>query len=87
MIDKQTEIIIEEVLLGYLRSSKQIELGSCDVDETDSSKTYTLKFKVDKDFGVTLSNPLNNQFLEFFNKNNNLKPTVQIIPHRQKGKD
>jgi len=87
MIDKQTEIIIEEVLLGYLRSSKQIDLSNCDIEENDKTKTYTLTFTVDKDFGVTLSNSLNNQFLDFFNKNSSLKPTVEITPHRQRGKD
>lgn len=62
------EVMIEEILLGYLRSSKQVALEDCKIDDKDSkSKIYTLTFKVDNDFGVTLANALSNQFSNFFN--------------------
>lgn len=64
------EIVLEEILLGYLRSSKYITLVSMDTKELDSKKEYVLKFDVSKEFGVTLCNPLDNKFMEFFNNNN-----------------
>lgn len=63
------DVIIEEILLGYLRSSKKINLSFVDKIEGDKSTEYTLKFIVDNDFGETLVKSLNNKFFEFFNTN------------------
>ena len=87
MIDPQTELMIEEVLLGYLRSSKQIKLEECEGVDVGRSKIYTLKFVVDQDFAITLAKPLTNKFLEFFNSEDKFKPITEITPHRQRGKD
>ncbi len=64
------DVIIEEILLGFLRSSKKINLSSVDKIEGNNKTEYTMKFSVDNDFGDTLVNSLNNKFFEFFNKNN-----------------
>lgn len=64
------EIFTEEVLLAYLRSSKKIKLANTVKEDTDVNTKLVLTFEVDKDFGVTLFNNLNNQFSAFFKKNN-----------------
>lgn len=61
-------ILIEEILLGYIRSSKKITLKSYDKTSDEKNDTYTLVFEVNKDFGSTLVNNLDNIFSEFFNK-------------------
>lgn len=63
------DIIIEEILLGFLRSSKKINLSTVDKVEGDKTTEYTLKFQVENDFGATLVKSLNNKFFEFFNSN------------------
>ena len=64
------EIFIEEVLLAYLRSSKKIKLANTVKEDADVNTKLVLTFEVDKDFGFTLFNNLNNQFSAFFKKNN-----------------
>lgn len=68
-MDSKEEILIEEIILGYLRSSKKIKLANMVREDGDLSNKFTLTFEVSKDFGVTLVNTLNNQFSAFFNKN------------------
>lgn len=63
-------IFLEEMLLGYLRSSKKISLKGYDKTSSEKTDSYTLVFEVDKDFGSTLVNNLNNQFADFFKANN-----------------
>ena len=63
------DVIIEEILLGFLRSSKKINLSSIDKVEGEKATEYNLKFIVDNDFGATLVKSLNNKFFEFFNSN------------------
>lgn len=63
------DVIIEEILLGFLRSNKKINLSTVDKIEGEKTTEYTLKFQVDNDFGATLVNGLNNKFFEFFNSN------------------
>lgn len=63
------DVIIEEILLGFLRSSKKINLSSIDKVEGEKATEYNLKFIVDNDFGETLVKSLNNKFFEFFNGN------------------
>lgn len=63
-------ILIEEILLGYIRTSKKISLkGYSKTSSSEKSDTHTLVFEVEKDFGSTLVNNLDNIFSEFFNKN------------------
>lgn len=57
--------ILEEVLLAYLRSSKQVRLTDCKIEELTDTNKYTISFNVDKTFDSTLVQPLN-QFFEFF---------------------
>jgi len=64
------DIIIEEILLGFLRSSKKVNLTTVDKIEGHDKTEYTLKFEVDNNFGETLVRGLNNKFFEFFNSNN-----------------
>lgn len=64
----EAEIIkLEEILLGYLRSSKKIKLANIveSQDDIDGAKsTYTVSFIVDNDFGKTLMNAMDNPFSE-----------------------
>ena len=62
-------IFLEEVLLGYLRSSKKIKLDNIDIVEQEDKNKYTISFIIDKDFASTLVNNLNNQFADFFKAN------------------
>lgn len=62
-------IFLEEILLGYLRSSKKISLRGFDKSSYEKTDAYTLVFEVDKDFASTLVNSLDNQFSEFFKAN------------------
>lgn len=67
-------IFLEEVLLGYLRSSKKIKLTSIDsIEQEDNKNKYTISFIIDKDFASTLVNNLNNQFADFFKANSKEK--------------
>lgn len=61
-------IMLEEIFLGYIRNSKQIKLTNIDVQEGESTNTYSIKLEVDKKFGSTLVNNLNSIFSEFFNQ-------------------
>jgi len=72
-MDSKEEILIEEIILGYLRSSKKIKLANMVREDGKDIDKFTITFEVSKDFGVTLTNNLNNQFSAFFNKNN-IKP-------------
>lgn len=63
------EIMLEELLLGFLRSSPKIKLSTFQEEDGSVNKKYTLVFDVDKDFGSTLINSLDNTFASFFEKN------------------
>jgi hypothetical protein len=69
------EIMLEEILTGFLRSSNKIKLQDMQKTEgNEDADTYLITFKVKKDFGSTLVNSLNNQFFEFFKKNGTSLP-------------
>lgn len=65
MLDKEEEILIEEIILGYLRSSKKIKLANMIKEDGESINKFTLTFEVSKDFITTT---INNQFSAFFSK-------------------
>jgi hypothetical protein len=69
------EIFLEEILLGFLRSSKKVVLSNLDKKEGTDAYDVTVSFTVAKDFASTLANSLNNQFSDFFNKNNEQRAT------------
>jgi len=69
-MNQKEEILIEEVLLAYLRNSKQIKIEQATIEENENNRKVSLVINVDKNFGVTLINNLDNQFSAFFNKNN-----------------
>lgn len=58
--------ITEEVLLGYLRSSRLVRLVAVQKQENETTTDYTYKFNVDNEFGATLVKALNNKFIEYF---------------------
>lgn len=66
----EKEIVLEEILLAYLRTSKKINLANIEIAEVnDTQDRYTVTFVVDKDFGNTLMRPLNyNPFSKIFDE-------------------
>jgi len=62
------EIDLEEVLLGYLRTSKKIKLAKLDVDTSGQDDAYTVRFEVEKGFPGSLSQPLDNPFHQLLNE-------------------
>lgn len=71
----QQEIELEEVLLGYLRSSKKIKLANILESTESDSKKVTITFEVDNDFGSTLTKPLDNPFYRLIDQNNEHETT------------
>lgn len=69
-MEEENEAILEEILLGYLRGSKKIELANIgEIGDSESTSTITVTFKVDKNFARTMIQPLNDQSKDFFKKN------------------
>jgi len=67
-MDNNLDHILEEILLGYLRGSKKIELANIEEIPTDTSlSTVQITFKIDKTFGKTLIRSLNSKSQNFFN--------------------
>lgn len=64
------QAVLEEILLGYLRSSKKIELAN--IEESEGSmdtSTIRVTFDVKKDFAKTLMHGLDTIPETFFKKN------------------
>jgi hypothetical protein len=69
-MNQKEEVLVEEVLIAYLRSSKDVKIEKVNIEENDKVKKLTISFDVNKDFGVAFITSLDNQFSAFFNKNN-----------------
>lgn len=69
-MSKEEELLLEEVVIAYLKSSPDIKVESVSKEHIDSEIELTVKFRVPGDFGKALLYGLNNQFSAFFNKNN-----------------
>lgn len=67
MID---EILVEELLIAYLKSNKKIKLAENSAKiEGSNADQYTIVFNVDKDVAFPISSLDNNQFSNFFKAN------------------
>lgn len=64
------ELFLEEVLLGYLRSSKKIKVTNLNISDENSIKKMTISFDIDQDFASTLVNSLNKPFANFIREQN-----------------
>lgn len=69
-MNQKEEIFVEEVLIAYLRSSKDVRIQKVNIEEDGQVKKLTISFDVAKDFGVAFITSLDNQFSAFFKKNN-----------------
>lgn len=70
LMEEQNEIVLEEILLGYLRGSKKIELANIgEIGDSETTSTITVTFNIDKNFAKTLMKPLNDNSRGFFKKN------------------
>ena len=59
----QEELELEEILLGYLRSSSKVKLTNLSIKKDNTQKSYqlTITFDVNEDFPGNLNYPLNNK--------------------------
>lgn len=55
---QEEEIELEEILLGYLRSSKKIKLAKLNVKKDNNQKHYQITFEVENNFPGSLLAPV-----------------------------
>ena len=63
LINNKEELELEEILLGYLRSSSKVKLTNLSIQKDNTQKSYqlTITFDVNEDFPGNLNYPLNNK--------------------------
>jgi len=58
----KNEILLEEVLIGYLKCNKKVKLVSLETKEIDNTVKLNVEFEVPDTYGSALINGLNNIF-------------------------
>jgi hypothetical protein len=64
----QEEILLEEVLIAYLKSNKKVILDELIISKYEDRITLNVQFNIPESFGTTLIKSLDNIFKKMINE-------------------